>query len=76
MKILFNPQPKRPNHHPIWNSVYFYISMDFTYLPQRFCSNFFFEKKVWLEDILLTYSLDICQNILLNPLLKYTKENF
>ena len=34
MKILSKPQPKHPRHHKIWNSLYFYISMDFPiYLP-------------------------------------------
>ena len=29
-----NPEPNHPHHHHIWNSLFFYISMDFPiYLP-------------------------------------------
>ena len=62
MKILFKPQPKHHQHHYIWKSPYFYISMDFSiYLPTTkvYVQTFFLEK-VWLEDTLPTYSLDIC----------------
>ena len=55
---------ENPHHHHIWNSVYFYISMDFPiYLPTtQFSVRTFFFEKVWLEDTLPTYSLDICPN--------------
>ena len=62
MNILFKPQPKYPHYHHIWNSLYFYISIDFPiYLPTtNFFVQTFFLEKVWLEDTLPTYSLDIC----------------
>ena len=39
--------------HFLWNTLY---------LPQIFLSKLFLEEKVWLEDTLPTYSLDICPN--------------
>ena len=45
-------------------TIYFYKSMDFTiylYLPTtKFFVQTFLVEKVWLEDTLPTYSLDIC----------------
>ena len=49
MKILFKPQPKHPHHHHNWNSLYFYISMDFPiYLSTTkvFVQTFYFEKSM------------------------------
>ena len=48
MKILSKQLPKHPRHHHIWDSPYFYASMDFPiYLPyhKKICPNFFFWKK-------------------------------
>ena len=62
MKILSKLLPKHPHHHYIWDSPYFYVSMDFPiYLPyhKKFVQTFFLEK-VWLYNTLPTYSLDIC----------------
>ena len=62
MKIIIKPQSEHLHHHHIWKSQYFYVSMDIPiYLPTTkvFVQTFFLEK-VWLEDTLPTYSLDIC----------------
>ena len=64
-----------PHHHHIWKSLYFYLSMDTPiYLPtMKFLVQTFILEKVWLEDTLPTYSLDICPKFrrffLLDPLL-------
>ena len=51
-----------PHHHHIWKSLYFYLSMDTPiYLPtMKFLVQTFILEKVWLEDTLPTFSLDIC----------------
>ena len=49
MKILSKQLPKHPRHHHIWDSPYFYASMDFPiYLPyhKKICPNFFFGKSL------------------------------
>ena len=72
---IFSCLPYLPYHH-IWKSLYLYISMDFPiYLSTtRVYVQTFFLEKVWLEDTLPTYSLNICPKFrsffLLDPLLR------
>ena len=57
------------HHYHIWISLHFYISMDYLPTTKVFVQTFFLEK-VWLEDTLPTYILDICPKFLWDPLLR------
>ena len=70
MKILSKQLPKHPRHYHIWDSPYFFLPYH-----KKNCPNFFLEK-VWLQNTLPTYSLDICPKFhsffIWDPLLKNT----
>ena len=62
MKILSKQLPKHPHQHYIWDSPYFYvvwISASTYPTTKDFVQTFFLEK-VWIQNTLPTYGLDIC----------------
>ena len=62
MKILSKQLPKHPHQHYIWDSPYFYvvwISASTYPTTKDFVQTFFWEK-VWIQNTLPTYGLDIC----------------
>ena len=82
MKILFKPQQKHPNHHHIWNSLYFYISMDFPiYIPTtKVLAKLFFGKSMAEEYPTYLQFEHMSENgiffLLLTASLKRNRNNF
>ena len=63
MKILSKQLPKHPHQHYIWDSPYFYvvwISASTYPTTKDFVQTFFWEK-VWIQNTLPTYGLDMWQ---------------